>query len=84
MQVRDRARKIFAERNGYMPPPLEKDCPPRPADGLCQACHKPVRKFVLHHSHTTGEFVAWVCHGCNVGALSDTHRDDFGQLHSRA
>ena len=44
---RDRMRAYGAKRDGYAPPPLERDCPPRPADGRCDCClvlvpgHKP-------------------------------------------
>jgi hypothetical protein len=56
--------------------PREKDCPPRPEDGLCQCCGEPVRKFHLDHCHDTGAFRGWVCHACNtgVGKMDDVER----------
>jgi Recombination endonuclease VII len=49
------------------PPPREKDCPPRPNDGLCQCCGEPTERFHLDHCHETGAFRGWVCSGCNTG-----------------
>jgi hypothetical protein len=65
-------RAHAARRGGYAPPPLEKDCPPRPTDGRCERCGqfntyrgRPA-PLVLNHDHTTGAFVDWVCRGCNT------------------
>ena len=46
---------VGARLHGYLPPPREKHCPPRPSDGLCECCHE------------TGEFRGWVCRACNTG-----------------
>lgn len=74
--MRDRARALMAKKNGFAPATLEKDCRPRPADGCCEACFKPVGadKLVLDHDHVTGAFRGWLCQGCNIGigALGDT------------
>ena len=64
-KVEDR-RKFNAKYGGYMPPPPEKDCPPRPKDGKCQCCGKP-RRLVLEHDHHTGKFRGWTCNPCNIG-----------------
>lgn len=75
---RDSIRAHVAREARIAPPPLEKDCPPRPDDGLCQACGRPVGKFKLHmdHDHDTGAFRAWVCQSCNQ---SRERRSDIGQ-----
>jgi hypothetical protein len=74
--ARDRARAHIANKNGHAPPPLEKDCRPRPAGGCCEACfnYVGVDQLVLDHDHVTGAFRGWICDGCNtgVGALGDT------------
>jgi len=78
--ARDRARRGAAKRGGFLPPPPEAECPPRPADGLCETCGKSPAPDILlmHHNHDTGEFVAWACARCNL-VLSPRYRDDFGQ-----
>ena len=59
---RSTRRRQKADKGGYAPPPDERDCPPRPADGLCQCCkRKPDHArfgdtLVLDHDHQTGEF----------------------------
>lgn len=81
MTIRDSVRRYNARLANIVPPPREADCPPRPADGQCQCCPKNVGdpfNLVMHHSHETGEFVAWVCRGCNV-RLSDRYMDELGQ-----
>jgi hypothetical protein len=65
--IRDVTRSANARRGGYRPPPLEKDCPPRPADDLCQCCGKRAFRFHLDHCHSTGAFRGWVCQPCNTG-----------------
>ena len=80
MKMRDRARQYAADKYGHMPPPLEQDCPPRPADGCCQCCgeYVGIDKLVLDHDHQfIGEFLGWCCTACNnVG-------DDLARLEAR-
>jgi len=62
-QKRDQSRKQVARKGGYMPPPREKDCPPRPADGRCECCGAHVGRDKLHldHDHNLiGEFLGLV------------------------
>lgn len=68
-------RARAARDGGYLPPPLEKDCPLRPKDGLCQLCRRPgtprrnaVEPDGLHmdHDHITGKFRGWLCYRCNT------------------
>jgi hypothetical protein len=67
--ARDRTRAYAAKRDGIAPPPLERDCPPRPADGRCDCCLQIViGPFHLDHDHVTGAFRAWACNTCNTGA----------------
>jgi hypothetical protein len=68
----DRSRACAAKRGGFAPPPLERDCPPRPSDGRCDSCLELVTGkgrdgFHLDHDHVTGAFRGWVCNGCNTG-----------------
>ena len=69
----DKSRQAKAKSAGYAPPPLEKDCPPRPKDSKCQCCGKE-RCLVLDHDHHTGEFRGWICNPCNtaLGAFGDS------------
>jgi len=71
---RFKAQKIAAKQRGHAPPPHEKDCPPRPADGKCQACSSNARPLVMDHDHVTGQFRGWICNRCNlgIGSLGDT------------
>ena len=71
-----RTRASNAKRGGFKPPPLEKDCPPRPADGCCQYCRRPAARLVMDHNHKTGAFLAWCCYSCNT-KITDA-MDDFG------
>jgi hypothetical protein len=61
----DARRRWIAKRDGYLPPPPESECPPRPADGRCEYCHKTGRPLELDHNHRTGAFCAWACRPCN-------------------
>jgi hypothetical protein len=61
---RDKSRAEKAVLGRYAPPPLECDCPPRPADGRCQACGGS-GPLMMDHDHETGAFRAWVCAKCN-------------------
>lgn len=65
-------RRRNAEYRKHAPPPHERDCPPRPANGDCQCCGR-TRKLCLDHDHETGEFRGWICDRCNrgIGALDD-------------
>ena len=63
----DNGRKFRARYKGHAPPPLEKDCPPRPKDGKCECCGKKARRLVLEHDHHTGKFRGWTCDLCNTG-----------------
>jgi hypothetical protein len=74
---RDHGRRQQARLYGYALPPRERDCPPRPADNICQTCQRPSIRLVMHHNHDTGEFIAWVCDRCNT-RMSKLY-DDFGQ-----
>jgi len=82
-RVRDHSRAKRARVEGHAPPPLERDCPSRPADGLCDCCLRPPRKrgLVLDHDHVTGAFRGWICDGCNRGAGL---ADDADKLRTRA
>jgi hypothetical protein len=80
--IRESNRVAAARRGGFAPPPRESECPPRPADGRCQCCHKVGKRIVMHHSHDTGDFVAWACDRCNT-QLSEYRIDDFGQPRPR-
>lgn len=59
------SRRRKAEARGHAPPPPEHECPPRPADGRCQACGEE-RVLCLDHCHDTGAFRGWICHPCNL------------------
>jgi hypothetical protein len=63
----DATRRSQAKRGGYLPPPPESECPPRPADGCCEYCHTPVgvHRLEMDHNHNTGAFRAWACRPCN-------------------
>lgn len=37
---------------------------PKPADNLCELCHKR-EAICLDHDHQTGKFRGWLCHNCN-------------------
>ena len=63
--VRDKNRRYWAERQGYLPPPPEISCPPKPSDGLCQFCSEKHGGLVLDHDHDTGNFRGWICRRCN-------------------
>ena len=63
---RDIGRRQNASMGGYLPPPREKDCPPRREDNLCECCGE-FAKLHLDHCHETEAFRGWVCHGCNTG-----------------
>jgi hypothetical protein len=83
---RDRTRAHAAKRLGIAAPPLERDCPPRPADGRCDCCLVLVLsdnpgRFHLDHDHVTGAFRGWTCNGCNTGARIV---DDPDRLRTRA
>jgi hypothetical protein len=67
-RARDFNRRWQAHRHGYSPPPPEKHCPPKPADGLCECCSAYTRRLCLDHCHDTGAFRGWVCNSCNSGA----------------
>ena len=66
-----------ARKYGYLPPPREKDCPPKPANGLCECCGERVKRWHFDHCHETGAFRGWVCRSCN------TRGDDIEQLEKR-
>ena len=66
--ARDNKRRSLARLHGYLPPPREKHCPPRPSDGLCECCHE------------TGESRGWVCRACNTGVGM---ADDIEHLEKR-
>lgn len=71
------ARCRKAERKGFAPPPPEAECPPRPADGRCQACGQQ-RVLCLDHDHATGAFRGWLCHPCNLNdAFADVYCDSL-------
>jgi hypothetical protein len=75
---RDHGRRQQARLYGYALPPREADCPPRPADNICQTCRRPaIRRLVMHHNHDTGEFIAWCCDRCNT--RMSARYDDLGQ-----
>lgn len=74
--VRDAARRKRAQRFHYAPPPLEKDCPPRPLDSRCQGCGR-LAKLMMDHDHDTGVFRGWVCQFCNS---SRERRSGVGQF----
>lgn len=78
MERRDRARIQMATKNNHAPPPLEADCPPRPADGRCQCCGRRAARLVLDHDHKLfGDFLGWCCDSCNnLG-------DDVARLEAR-
>src|ERR1019366_6138471 len=59
------SRRRKAEARGHAPPPPQHECPPRPADGRCQACGEE-RVLCLDHCHKTGAFRGWICHPCNL------------------
>ena len=73
---RFKGQKNAARINGHARAPHEKDCPPRPYNGICQRCHKVAPSFkgkpegrdalVMDHCHETGAFRGWVCIGCNT------------------
>jgi hypothetical protein len=63
---RDIGRRSNALKGGYLPPPRERHCPPRPEDDLCECCGEPAR-LQLDHCHKTGAFRGWVCRACNSG-----------------
>lgn len=74
---RDAARRLQARLGGYLPPPLERDCPPR--TDHCQYCHKPMDRAAVRmdHNHNTGAFCAWVCNACNARVTDRI--GDFGE-----
>src|SRR5262249_53250223 len=66
-RMRDSGRRRQARLRGYLPPPREKHCPPKPDDGLCECCGGRTKRFHLDHCHKTGAFRGWVCNACNNG-----------------
>lgn len=70
----DHSRRRNAHVGGFLPPPLEKNCPSRPADGKCWACGK-VAKLQMDHCHDTGAFRGWLCRSCN-------RKDAIAELHA--
>lgn len=79
-RTRDAGRRKAARDRGYHPGPREKECAPRPPDGLCDCCLTPVKQFVFDHCHRTGVFRGWICSGCNTGhGMSD----DIERLQAR-
>jgi len=65
---RHRNRRNKAERKGFVPPPPESECPPRPADNRCQipSCRRQVSyPLTMDHDHETGQFRGWICQPCN-------------------
>ena len=64
---RDNGRRRQARLHGYLPPPREKHCPPKPSNGLCERCGKFTKGPYLDHCHKTGAFRGWVCNSCNTG-----------------
>jgi hypothetical protein len=87
---RDLVRRSNAIRRGHVPPPPEAECPPRPADGLCQYCRQPPARFVMDHNHRTGAFLAWCCTPCNnritdkIGPLGELPPVGKRQMQRRA
>lgn len=63
--LRNRWRRGHALRNGYVPPPDEADCPPRPKDDRCQLCCHTSQYLALDHCHASGAFRGWLCLSCN-------------------
>jgi hypothetical protein len=51
---RDRQRQINARKGGYMPPPPEGKCPPRPKDKICQLCGRITKDRPRGPSRRTG------------------------------
>jgi hypothetical protein len=87
VQERESSRAWYAKKDGHTPPPLERDCPPRPVDGRCDCCLKIILgdkpgRFHLDHDHVTGAFRGWVCVGCNAGAHGVMDNQDW--LRTRA
>ncbi len=76
--TRNSSRNYLANSKGYMPPPPERECPPRPEDGCCQCCGNVAKRLVLDHDHGfLGDFSGWVCYRCN------TLGDDIAELQTR-
>jgi hypothetical protein len=75
---RDAQRARNAMLRGYAPPPLERNCPPRPDNGNCASCGNHIGKdqLKLDHNHNTGAFQGWCCDGCNtgIGLANDSHK----------
>ncbi len=65
-RARDYGRRRIARLGGYLPPPREEHCPPKPRDRLCECCGRFTTRLHLDHCHETGAFRGWVCNGCNT------------------
>jgi hypothetical protein len=74
---REQSRRREARERGYLPPPPERDCPPR--TDHCQYCRKPMdpQAVLMDHNHRTGTFLAWCCNACNK-RITD-RIGDFGE-----
>lgn len=77
--TRRRRQAAYAK---HLPPPHERDCPPRPTDCQCCGRHVGAEKLCLDHDHkepdlalpyVAGRFRGWICDPCNrgIGALCD-------------
>jgi hypothetical protein len=66
MSKADGNRRHNARAHGHALPPLERDCPPPPADGRCDCCVRHMGRTRLHldYDRLTGAFRGWTCHSC--------------------
>ncbi len=63
--IRDKTRQSMAKKGGFIAPPPESECPPKPVDNHCQLCHRRGAYLMLDHCHKTGAFRGWLCLSCN-------------------
>ena len=67
---------------------IKKHAPPKPKNGKCECCGKPVSEWVCDHHSNTDFFRGWVCRQCNIasGLIGDSYHGAsqlFNYLYSR-
>ena len=75
-RAKERARRGKQKERGFNRHKYRFGYRPKPEDGRCENCFKPVGRNRLQcdHDHDTGAFRGWLCSNCNtgIGRLGDT------------